>query len=76
MFMSLIKSAEFWLAIVALLQTVLLNYFGVPQDIWQAINAILLVVIGALTADRVSTNLGHSIRDSIIEIAKMRKEDK
>jgi hypothetical protein len=73
MFYNLIKSAEFWLAIVALAQTILLNYLGVPQDIWQGINAILLVMIGALTADRVSNNLVRGIRETMLELRKMDK---
>lgn len=74
MFITVIRSAEFWLAVLALLQTVLLNYLGVPQDIWQAVNAILLVLIGALTADRVSTNFARAMRDTIIELRQMDKE--
>jgi len=74
MFYSLIRSAEFWLAIVALLQTLLLNYFGVPQDIWQAINAILLVMIGALTADRVVEKFSRAMRDTLVELRKMEKK--
>jgi hypothetical protein len=74
MFMTVITSAEFWLAVVALLQTVLLNYLGVPQDIWQAVNAILLVLIGALTADRVSSNIVRGMRETIVELRKMDKE--
>ena len=74
MFNQLIRSAEFWLAVTALLQTILLNYLGVPQDIWQGVNAILLVLIGALTADRVSNNLVRGIRETMLEIRRMNKE--
>ena len=74
MFMTVIRSAEFWLAVVALLQTILLNYLGVPQDIWQAVNAILLVLIGALTADRVTNNFARAMRETIIELRRMDKK--
>ena len=33
---SLLYSRKFWLAVVALVQTLALNYFNVPQDIWMA----------------------------------------
>lgn len=71
MFQTLIRSAEFWLAILALVQTVLLNYLGVPQDIWQAVNAILLVMIAALTADRVSNNFVRGMKETIIELRRL-----
>ena len=75
MFKTLIESAEFWLAIVALAQTILLNYLGVPSDIWQAVNAILLVMIGALTADRATMNISRTISRTILELRKMREEE-
>jgi len=74
MFYSLIRSPEFYLAILALVQTILLNYLGVPADIWQAVNAILLVMIGALTADRAMTNFSRALRDTIVELRKMEKK--
>lgn len=76
MFLTLIRSAEFWLAILALVQTLVLNYLSVPADIWQAINAILLVMIGALTADRVTQSLGRTLRDTLVELRKLDKEKK
>ena len=78
MFQTLITSPEFYLAILALFQTILLNYLGVPADIWQGVNAILLVIIGALTADRVTTKfarmVGQSLRDTLVELRKMDKK--
>ena len=75
MFHTLITSAEFWLAVLALFQTILLNYLGVPSDIWQGVNAILLVMIGALTVDRATTNISRTISRTILELRKMDKED-
>lgn len=74
MFYTIIRSAEFWLAVLALVQTILLNYLGVPADIWQGVNAILLVMIGALTVDRATTNVSRTISRTIVELRKMDKE--
>ena len=74
MFYTIITSAEFWLAVLALVQTILLNYLGVPADIWQGVNAILLVMIGALTVDRATTNVSRTISRTIVELRKMDKE--
>jgi predicted histidine transporter YuiF (NhaC family) len=49
--MALFKSRSFWLAVVAVVQTVVLYYFQVPQAIWLSINALIGVVIAALTVD-------------------------
>jgi len=51
------NNKELLLAIIALVQTLALNYFGVPQDIWSAINVILISLIGAFTVDRVSMRI-------------------
>jgi len=51
------NNKELLLAIIALVQTLALNYFGVPQDIWQAINVILISLIGAFTVDRVGMRI-------------------
>lgn len=42
---SLLKSRKFWLAVFAVVQTVVLHYFAVPQDIWVSVNALVGVVI-------------------------------
>lgn len=52
--MSLLKSRAFWTAVLALLQTIVLSYVGVPQEIWVAIDAILVIVITHFTIDDVA----------------------
>lgn len=47
----LLKSRSFWLAVIAVVQTIILSYFQVPQAIWLSINALIGVVIAALTVD-------------------------
>lgn len=60
---ALLKNKQFWLAVVALIQTVLLNYLGVPNELWMSIDAILLVVIGIFTADDVAKINAESRRE-------------
>lgn len=44
--LSLFRSRKFWLAMVGIAQTVLFNLVpNFPDEIWQAINALLLVLI-------------------------------
>ena len=48
---SLLKSRKFWLAVVGVVQIFALNYFGVPEDIWQAIAALIGVVIAGIAIE-------------------------
>lgn len=52
--MQLLTNRQFWVAVLALLQTVVLNYLNVPAEIWASIDAILVVVIGAYTVEQVA----------------------
>lgn len=46
---SLIRSRKFWLAIVALFQTVLFQYVPTfPAQVWQAIDAVLVILIASI----------------------------
>ena len=51
----LLKSRKFWLAVVGVVQIVVLNYFGVPEDIWQAIAALIGVVIAGIAIEDAGT---------------------
>ena len=39
------KSRKFWLAVLGVVQTVVAHYFEIPQDIWLAIDALLMSLI-------------------------------
>jgi len=51
---ALLRSRKFWLALVALAQTLALNYFNVPQDIWLTIDGILAVLITTIAWEDVA----------------------
>jgi hypothetical protein len=48
---SLLKSRKFWLAVVAVVQTVVLHFVSVPQDIWVAIDVLIAVVIAGIALE-------------------------
>lgn len=52
--MDLLTNRQFWLAVLALVQTLVLNYLKVPAEIWASIDAIIMVVIGAYTVEQVA----------------------
>lgn len=49
------RSRKFWLAVVAVAQTAVFTLVpGFPEALWQAINVILLFLIGAIAAEDVA----------------------
>lgn len=42
---SLLNSRKFWLAVFGMVQTIVLHYVNIPQDIWVSIDALIIVLI-------------------------------
>ena len=49
--LGLLKSRKFWLAVVGIVEILVLDYLGVPADIWQAIAALIGVVIAGIAVE-------------------------
>ena len=47
----LLRSRKFWLALFGVIQTIVLHYLSVPQDIWMAIDALVGVLISAIAVE-------------------------
>jgi type III secretory pathway component EscV len=57
---ALLYSRKFWLAVVALVQTVLFQFVpGFPEEVWQAIDAVLIVVIATIAWEDVAQKRGQ-----------------
>ena len=52
----LLKSRKFWLAVFGLVQTVVLFYFDVPKEIWQAIDALVAILITGIAIEDAGRN--------------------
>ena len=48
---ALLHSRKFWLAVFGLVQTIVLHYVAVPQDIWLAIDALVGVLIVSIAVE-------------------------
>jgi hypothetical protein len=48
---TLLKSRKFWLAVFGVVQTVILHYVSVPQDIWVAIDVLVGVLIASIAIE-------------------------
>ena len=50
--MKLLKNSKFWIAVVALAQTILFQFVpSFPQGVWEAIDGVLVILIAALTTE-------------------------
>lgn len=59
---SLLYSRAFMLALLDLVQILVLNYLGLPDDIWKAIHALLMVVIAKMAIEDGAAKLGLSYK--------------
>lgn len=49
---SLLRSRKFWLSIIAVIQTVVFSLLpDFPDAIWQAVNVILLFLVGMIAVE-------------------------
>lgn len=49
---SLLRSRKFWLAMLALAQTIVFQFFPqFPQAVWQSIDGVLVVLIASIAAE-------------------------
>lgn len=57
--MSLLKSRKFWLAVFAVVQAVVLHYLDVPEEIWQNIVALVMVLITGIAIEDAGRNINQ-----------------
>ena len=59
-FMSgLLKSRKFWLSVFGCLQAIVLNYFDIPESVWQSISALVAVLIAAIALEDAGEKIGN-----------------
>ncbi len=54
----LLRSRKFWLAVFGAVQAVVLHYLAVPDEIWQAIAALIGVVIAGIAIEDAGEKAG------------------
>ena len=56
--MALFRSRKFWLAVIGVIQTVFFFFWPeAPAGLWEAINTILLILIGAIAVEDAALKL-------------------
>lgn len=58
--LALLRSRKFLLALAAVVQTVLLHYLNVPDDVWQAINLLIGSVIAGIAIEDAAEKYGKA----------------
>ena len=53
----LLKSRKFWLMIFGVVQSLVLQYLDVPDDVWKAITALVMVLISSIAAEDFASKL-------------------
>ena len=48
---ALLKSRKFWLAVFGVVQAIVLFYLEVPESLWQATTALIMVLIAAIAGE-------------------------
>jgi len=54
----LLVSRKFWLAVFAVVQAIVLQYLTVPEEIWQTIVALVMVLITAIAIEDAGEKFG------------------
>jgi len=58
-FQALLKSRKFWLAVIAVVQTIVFQFIpSMPDEVWQAINVILLFLVGMIAVEDAALKFG------------------
>ncbi len=56
---SLVHSRKFWLSVIAVIQTVVFSLLpNFPDEVWQAVNVILLWLVGMIAAEDAAMKFG------------------
>lgn len=58
---SFMRSRKFWLAVFGIVQALVLQYLNVPADIWQAITALIMVLIAGIAIEDAGEKSGSAI---------------
>lgn len=55
---SLLKSRKFWLAVFGVGQVLVLRYLNLPDEVWQAIVNLVMVLIAAIAVEDAALKSG------------------
>ncbi len=54
----LLRSRKFWLAVFGVVQALVFHFINVPEDVWQAIAALVAVLIASIAVEDAAEKRG------------------
>lgn len=54
---TLLKSRKFWLAVFGVIQSIVLHYLQIPDEIWQSIAGLVAVLIASIAIEDAGRNV-------------------
>ena len=58
----LLRSRKFWLAVFGVAQTVVFQFYPeFPKEVWQAIDVLVVTLIGAIAAEDIAAKLATKV---------------
>ena len=58
---SLLYSRKFWLAVFGVIQAIVFVYLEVPDELWQSITALVMVLIASIAAEDAAEKHGTNL---------------
>lgn len=56
---TLLHSRKFWLSVIAVVQTIVFQFFtDFPAEVWEAINVVLLFLVGMIAVEDAAAKVG------------------
>lgn len=55
---SLLRSRKFWLAVFGVVQVLVLRYLNLPDEVWQSIVNLVMVLIAAIAVEDAALKSG------------------
>lgn len=56
--LALLRSRKFLMAIFGVAQAIILHYYNVPDELWQATTGLIGVLIAAIAGEDIATKIG------------------
>ena len=71
---TLLRSKAFWTALLSVIAVLVMRYTAIPDEVWQSIAALLLVIVGLFTKDELENGIARELRITVAEIRKELRE--
>ena len=68
---TLLTSKAFWTALISVIAVLVMRYTAIPEEVWQSIAALLVVIVGLFTKDELEKGIDNTMRKTITELHRL-----